>query len=74
MDTYRDACRMEVGKTVKVVKGRKLPKGLVGTVTRVGESEYGLWAIVRYESAGLMVDTLTNVSNLEVIPDMSWWG
>lgn len=71
---YYQETRLEVGKTVRVVKGRKLPKGLVGTVTRVGESAYGLWAIVRYESAGLSVDTLTNVSNLEVIPDMSWWG
>lgn len=70
---YYQATKLEVGRTVKVVKGRKLPKGLVGTVTRIGESAYGLWAIVRYESAGLMVDTLTNVSNLEVIPDMSWW-
>lgn len=71
---WYQATRMEVGQTVKVVKGRKLPKGLVGTVTRVGDSVYGVWAIVRYEAAGLMVDTLTNVDNLEVIPDMSWWG
>lgn len=71
---YYQATKLEVGSTVKVVKGRKLPKGLVGTVTRIGESAYGLWAIVQYEDAGVMTGKLTNVSNLEVIPDMSWWG
>jgi hypothetical protein len=73
-DMYYQATRLEVGKTVKVVKGRKLPKGLVGHVVRIGESAYGLWAIVRWEEAGLSTDSLISVSNLEVIPDMSWWG
>jgi hypothetical protein len=70
---YYQATKLEVGKMVKVVKGRKLPKGLVGHVTRIGESAYGMWAIVRYEDAGVMTEKLTNVANLEVIPDMSWW-
>jgi hypothetical protein len=72
-DMYYQAIKLEVGKMVKVVKGRKLPKGLVGHVTRIGESAYGMWAIVRYEDAGVMTEKLTNVANLEVIPDMSWW-
>lgn len=62
---YWDSVKLRVGSTVKVVSGRKIKRGTVGTVTRTGKSDYGEWAIVN--------GTLTNVSNLEVIPDLSWW-
>lgn len=60
------ARKVEKGKTVKVIKGRKLPKGTTGIVGWCGETRYG-WS-VRIDHAGAR--EFTSLDNVEVVnPD-----
>lgn len=63
-EILRDKMRVEKYKTVKVVRGRKVPKGTIGRVFWMGDSGYG-------ESVGLELadgkKVFTAKTNVEVI-------
>lgn len=43
------AQKIDIGKRVRVAKGRKFPLGLTGTVLRMGSGDYGPWALVDWD-------------------------
>jgi hypothetical protein len=59
----QEAARVEKGKTVEVVRGRKVPKGTTGTVIWVGSGRYGERVGVK-DAAGTV--HWTAASNVEV--------
>jgi len=59
-----EACRVSYGKEVKVVRGRKVPKGTVGRVFWVGESKFGRRVGLELASGAR---EFTAVCNVEVI-------
>jgi hypothetical protein len=64
-DDLREYNRVDKGKTVKVVRGRKVPKGTSGLVFWVGSNQWG-------ESCGFITATgdkhFTALTNVEVAP------
>jgi hypothetical protein len=64
LDARYEAATPRKGKTVQVVRGRKIPKGTVAEVAWYGESQYGGYRVA------LLIDgekVYTNASNVEVV-------
>lgn len=68
-DMIRDAERLQVGAFVRVIRGRKVPKGSAGKVVKMGQGTYGHWALVKPENADTFI---INAENLEVVPNLEW--
>ncbi len=71
--SYDEAIRPSRGKLVQVVRGRKVPKGSVGTVFWLGENKWG-WSVGIELPSGERV--FTSTGNVEVLegPAMPFIG
>lgn len=56
-----EAARPERGKTLKVVRGRKVPQGTVGACIWVGEGRWGKRVGIKDESGAVHWTAITNV-------------
>ena len=71
---WREASEVREGRTVVVIAGRKIKKGTVCSVKRMGTNTYGPWALVEFDGK----TEFTAPHNLEVpdptenMEDMTW--
>lgn len=63
-DAEDEAATPRPGKTVKVVRGRKVPVGTVGTVVRTHDGEWGPRVLLSHDGR----EEWTSMSNVEVVP------